>query len=177
MKHTILLAFLSIAFISCNSKTDYQTVKVKHNYSLEVPDFMSDAKTLNPDASLQYQNELREFYVLVLDEPKTDFPNQVTINLKEYENIVLANLKINLSKPTISPIKDTLIDGLKAKLFSVSDTTDAIEIYYQFGFVESPTHFYQIMTWTLENRKDQFSDEMDKIIASFKEIKSKKRAK
>ncbi|MDR6966743.1 hypothetical protein J2X31_000741 [Flavobacterium arsenatis] len=177
MKKVFLLGFLSILFVSCNSKTEYQTITVDNKYSLEIPDFMSEAKNLNTEASLQYQNVLREFYVIVLDEPKTEFPNQEAINLEEYKNIVLENLKMNLSEPTISPVEDTIINGLKAKLFSVSDNTENIEIYYQFAYIESNSHFYQIMTWTLENRKDKFSLDMDKIIASFKEIESKNRSK
>lgn len=177
MKKLIALGFLSLLYISCNSKTEYQTVKVKNKYSLEIPEFMSEAQTLNPEASLQYQNALREFYVIVLDEPKTQFPNQKAINLEEYKNIVLENMKMNLSEPTISPIEDTIINGLKAKLFSVSDNTENIEIYYQFAYIESKSNFYQVMTWTLENKKDKFSNDMDKIIASFKEMGNKSRAK
>lgn len=177
MKKLIVLGFLSLLFISCNSKTEYQTVKVKNKYSLELPGFLSEAKTLNPEASLQYQNPLKEFYVIVLDEPKTQFPNQGAINLEEYKNIVLENMKMNLSEPTISPIEDTIINGLKAKLFSISDDTENIGIYYQFAYIESKGNFYQVMTWTLENKKDKFSNDMDKIIASFKEMGNKSRAK
>lgn len=177
MKKSIVLGLLSLLFISCNSKTEYQTVKVKNKYSLEIPEFMSEAQTLNPEASLQYQNALREFYVIVLDEPKTQFPNQGAINLEEYKNIVLENMKMNLSEPKISPIEDTIINGLKAKLFSISDDTENIEIYYQFAYIESKSNFYQVMTWTLENKKDKFSNDMDKIIASFKEMGNKSRAK
>lgn len=177
MKKIIILGFLSILFASCNSKTEYQTVKVKNKYSLKLPDFLSETQTLNSEASLQYQNALREFYVIVLDEPKAQFPNQEAINLEEYKNIVLENMKLNLSEPTISSIEDTIINGLKAKIFSISDNTQNIEIYYQFAYIESKSNFYQIMTWTLENRKDKFSDDMDKIIASFKEMENKNRAK
>ena len=177
MKKILVLGLSLLLLVSCNSNTENRTVKIKNKYSLELPDFLSEVQNLNPEASLQYQNPLKEFYVIVLDEPKSDFPNPDVIDLEEYKNILKANLEASLENPTFSPIRDTVINGLKTKLFSLSDKTDGIEIYYQFAYIESKTDFYQILTWTLENRKDKFSKDMDKIIASFTELKSKSRAK
>jgi len=177
MKKVLLLGFLSILFISCNSKTEYQTVKIKNRYSLDLPEYMGEAKDLNTEASLQYQNTFRELYTIVLDEPKTDFPNPQEVNLEDFTGIVRENLESNLENPIFSTTRDTVINGLKAKLFSLSDDSEGVSIYYQFAYIESKNHFYQILTWTLENRKDQYVTDMDKIIASFKETKSKNRAK
>ena len=177
MKKIVALGLVLTLLISCDSRTEYQTVKVKNKYSLELPDFLSEAQNLNPEASLQYQNPLKEFYVIVLDEPKTDFPNPAEINLEEYRTILRENLKGTLQSPSFLNERDTVIKGLKAKLFSLTDQTGGLKIYYQFAYIESKTHFYQILTWTLEDRKDKFSNEMAKIIASFKILESKSRAK
>lgn len=173
MKKIIALGLLFTVLISCNSKTEYQTVTIKNKYSLELPDFLSEVTNLNAGASLQYQNPLREFYVIVLDEPKSKFPNQESVNLEAFKTILRNELQTNLNNPKFSSDRDTVINGLKAKLFSLSDNSNNIDIYYQFAYIESKNHFYQILTWTLENRKDQFSLDMNKIIASFKEIESK----
>lgn len=175
MKKLFALVFLSILFISCNSKTEYQTIIIKNKYSVELPDFLSEVTTLNEGASLQYQNPLREFYVIVLDEPKSEFPDQESVNLETYKATLRDGLQSNLTNPKFSRDRDTVINGLKAKLFSLSDTSDNIAIYYQFAYIESKNNFYQILTWTLENRKDQFSKDMNKIIASFKEIESREK--
>lgn len=175
MKKVFALGILFAFLVSCNSDTTYQTVKIKNKYSLELPDFLSEVSTLNEEASLQYQNPLREFYVIVLDEPKSEFPDQESINLENFKAILRDGLETNLTNPKFSRDRDTVINGLKAKLFSLSDSSDNIPIYYQFAYIESENHFYQILTWTLEKRKDQFSDEMNKIIASFKEIESRKK--
>lgn len=177
MKKIFVLGFLSVLFASCNSKTEFQTVKIKNRYSLELPDYMGEAKNLNTEASLQYQNTFRELYAIVLDEPKTDFPNPGEVNLENFADIVRGNLDSTLKNPTFSATRDTVINGLKAKLFSLSDGSEGVNIYYQFAYIESKNHFYQILTWTLENRKDQFTKDMDKIIASFKELEPKSRAK
>lgn len=175
MKKVFALGILFVFLISCNHNTTYQTVKVKNKFSLELPDFLSEVKTLNAAASLQYQNPLREFYVIVLDEPKSEFPDQESIDLETFKAILRDGLETNLTNPRFSRDRDTVINGLKAKLFSLSDNSDKVDIYYQFAYIESKNNFYQILTWTLENRKDQFSDEMNKIIASFKEIESRKK--
>ncbi|WP_026704698.1 hypothetical protein [Flavobacterium soli] len=175
MKKLFALEFIMILFISCNSKTEYQTIKIKNKYSVELPDFLSEVTTLNEGASLQYQNPLREFYVIVLEEPKSEFPDQKSVNLETYKAILRDGLQSNLTNPKFYQDRDTVINGLKAKLFSLSDTSDNIAIYYQFAYLESKNNFYQVLTWTLENRKEQFSKDMTKIIASFKEIESREK--
>lgn len=177
MKKLIAVGFLFTLLISCDSKTEFQTVKIKNQYSLELPDFLSEVQNLNPSASLQYQNPLREFYTIVIDEPKTDFPNPAEINLEEYHNLLKSNLETSIDKASFSTAKDTMINGLKAKLFTASGSTQGIDIFYKFAYIESKAHFYQILTWTLLVRKDKFSKDMDKIIASFKELERKSRAK
>lgn len=177
MKKLLSLGFLSLFFFACNSSTDYATVKIKNRYSLDLPDYMEQAQSLNTEASLQYQNTFRELYAIVLDEPKTDFPNPQEVDLDEFEGIVRRNLESSLKNPVFSATRDTVINGLKARLFSLSDNTKGVDIYYQFAYIESKRHFYQILTWTLENRKEQSSKDMDRIIASFKEIEGKNRSK
>lgn len=177
MKKIHVLGLLIVFFISCNSTTEYQNVKVKNKYSLDLPDYMGESLDLNSDASLQYQNTFRELYTIVLDEPKSDFPNSEEVNLQEFYNIVRGNLEETLKNPTFSATRDTTINGLNAKLFSLSDNTEGVDIYYQFAYLESDKHFYQILVWTLENRKDKFTQDMDRIIASFKEIEGKNRSK
>ena len=177
MKKIFILGFLSVLFLNCNSKTEFHTVKIKNQYSLDLPDYMGEARDLNTEASLQYQNTFRELYAIVLDEQKTDFPNPEEINLENFYSIVRGNLEGTLKNPTFSAARDTTINGLKAKLFSLSDNTEGVDIYYQFAYLESDNHFYQILIWTLENRKDQYIKDMDRIIASFKETESKNRGK
>jgi len=177
MKKLLASVFLSLLFVSCNSNTEYKPIKVKNKFSLELPDFLSEAQNLNPEASLQYQNPLKEFYVIVLDEPRSNFPDEAGINLEGYKDMLMENLKANLESPSFSEERDTVINGLKAKLFSLTDKTKGLEISYKFAYIESKNNFYQILTWTLANRKDKFSADMDRIIASFKEIEGKSRAK
>lgn len=177
MKNVLFFGLLTVLFISCNSTTEYQNVKIKKKYSLDLPDYMGESLDLNSDASLQYQNTFRELYAIVLDEPKADFPNPKEINVEDFYSIVRGNLEETLKNPTFSATRDTTINGLKAKLFSLSDNTEGVDIYYQFAYLESDKHFYQILIWTLENRKDQYIKDMDRIIASFKETESKNRGK
>lgn len=175
MKKAIALILITFSMISCDSKQEYQTVTIEHKYSIELPSFLSEVNNLNPEASLQYQNPLREFYVLVLDEAKADFPNLAAIDLDGYNNLLRNNLESSIGNPVFSPTRDTLINGLKAKMFSLSGTTQGLDIHYEFAYLESDKNFYQILTWTLLNRKDKFLPDMKKIIASFKEKESRTR--
>src|SRR5688572_26412269 len=86
MKHTftkISICALSVILSSCvlnlfkdekkEAKTELETVTVEGNYSMGVPKFMTQAKSLNDEASLQYQNIFKETYVIVIDENKQEF--------------------------------------------------------------------------------------------------------
>ena len=64
MKKLLLLATLFF-IISCQENEKTQTIKIKNQYSLDLPESLSLATNLNNEASLQYQYLPEEFYVIV----------------------------------------------------------------------------------------------------------------
>ena len=173
MKKILALCIFSI-LLSCNSN-EVQNVNIKNQYSLELPDFLSKASNLHEDASLQYQNVLREFYVVVIDEPKQDFFDIATTttdfsaDFNGFHQILKSGLEEGIQKIEITPSKDTQINGLKAKTFSLTGEIETIPIYYEIAYIEGKDRFYQIVTWTLKDNKEKYSAQMRKILSSFKE--------
>ena len=115
---TLIIAF--IILISCNQKPEYKAITVSNKYTIELPEFLSEGNNLNNEASLQYQNPSKEFYVIVIDERKADFPNPEEMDLNAYTSIVKEGMESSIEESVTSPIKDTVINGMKAKLFSLS---------------------------------------------------------
>lgn len=179
MKKLIPYLLVIWVFTSCQDSDTVSSVTINDTYSIEVPSFLSEAKDLHEDASLQYQNTFKEFYVVVIDESKEslhtliedaeltglyskDFEGFTQINLDHFESVVT-----DFSQ--IEPI-DTVINDLHARTVTVSGKVDGIDIYYAIAFIDGRDNYYQVMTWTLKTKKDDFAERMDRMINSFKEI-------
>lgn len=173
MKKILALCLFTV-LLSCDSK-EVQTITIKNEYSLQLPDFLSKASDLHENASLQYQNTLREFYVVVIDEPKQDFYNiaetteDFPADFNGYHEILRSGLEEAIEDIDITPTKDTQINGLKAKTFSLTGQIETIPVYYEVAYVEGKNKFYQIVTWTLKDNKEKYGEQMRNILLSFKE--------
>lgn len=176
----ILVLFLFTLLLSCDSNK-VETVTVKNKYSLELPSFLSEAKGLHDQASLQYQNAFKEFYVVVIDEPKQAFfdvaatTTDFTPDLNGYHQILRNSLEESIKDATFEPTKDVQINGMKAKTFTLTGTIEEIPIFYDIAYIEGKDTFYQIVIWTVKSSKEKFHEPMDKIISSFKEIGSERK--
>ena len=73
-------------------------------------------------------------------------------------------------------VKNTKINGLNAKTFSVTGKVDGIDAFYKIAYIEGKDTYYQVLIWSLLKKQEKYTPEMEKIIASFKEIGSSKSA-
>ncbi len=182
MKNYIYAFVLALILLSCGKENEVSTIK-KNNYSVEIPKDLTETKLLNDVASLQYENQFKEFYVIVIDESKEsllDFfvPNSETPNnLDGYSELLKVNMASVLGKVDFSKIKTTQINGMKAKVFSVETKIENLDAYYKFGFFEGKNSYYQVMLWTLLDKKEEHEPRMQKIIDSFKETNTNRAAK
>lgn len=176
MKKILAYCLFPILF-SCESK-EVKTITIKNKYSVELPEFLSKSQGLHDNASLQYQNVFKEFYIVVIDEPKKEFAEIASTtedfspDLNGYHQILKSGLEEGIQKIDITPTKDIQINGLKAKTFSLTGELSEIPIYYNVAYIEGKDTFYQIVTWTLKSSKQKYQEPMEKIISSFKEIGS-----
>ena len=148
-------------------------------YKINVPRHMSLASSLNEDASLQYSNEAKELYIIVIDEPKVDFIKEFSAdeiyddNLTPEKNYRLVQMKSLVNALTLRAepgIKKATINGLDAEIVDFTAGVEGIpaDIYYKLAFIEGTKHVYMVMTWTLDSQKNENNDEMDQMIQSFK---------
>ncbi|WP_412476988.1 hypothetical protein [Flavobacterium sp. TBRC 19031] len=175
MKKTLLLLVL-VAF-SCDVKEEFKTITISDKYSLDIPDSFEKADNLNDEASLQYQNALKEFYVIVMDEPKETFDTAVTQyqvdmtpDLEGYYKAIQLNLKNAIKNIKIFNEKNTEINGRKAKIFSITGNVEGYDIFYRYALVQGKKDYYQIMLWTEQKNGDHYLSTMDQSINSFKEL-------
>lgn len=178
MKNIFLFLLATIILQACNSGQQEQLVSVDNKYSLSIPAFLSKTDDLNEDASLEYQNPLREFYVITIDESKkeldqalidNDLTDYYENNIEGYSDLILEGLHYGLKNAKTSNILDTTVNKMPAKLTSISGEVDGFEIFYYIGIYEGKDRFYQVLTWTLNNRKSMYKSQMEKILHSLKE--------
>lgn len=176
----LLLAFVAITLSACDGEP--QTVTIKNKYSVELPSFLSVATDLNDDASLQYENGMREFYVVVIDEPRKDFDDMMinndlgyTPDLDGYSQILIDDVRETLHDKNTAKAEKTTINGLEARTTSLTGTVQNLDVYWKVGYIQGKKDYYQVLCWTLTENKDKYDAQMADIIKSFKELdKSRK---
>lgn len=146
-------------------------------YSLEIPSFLVETKSLNADASLQYNNPVTEYYIIVIDENKAATDSALNsledfspASLKTYSELLFENYCENSNILAKTAFTDTVANNLKMRRTAIRSTVEGNEVYMLYAFIEGKEHYYQVMTWTLAERKEKFSGQMERSIYSFKEL-------
>lgn len=180
---TFLLLLLAALLTSCGE--NLHTVTIENRYTLDLPVDYKKVDDLNEEASLQYQNTVKQLYVIVIDEPKTalasalaenSLDDSYTNDLEGYSKLITNGMDTSISIKKMPDFKDSTINGLKARLLSFEGLSSGNRVYWKLAFIEGNNRYYQIMVWTEADSRKKYEDEMAAIINSFKETdKSKKR--
>jgi len=176
-----LLVLTLLLLVSCKGKV--QTVNIDNRYSLNVPNDFKQVKDLNEEASLQYQNTLKELYLIVIDEPKSAFTKAVKENnlqdtysntLKGYSQLITDGMDSSIAVKKMPDFQEKIIAGLKARELSFDGLSSGNHVYWKLAFIEGNNTYYQIMVWTLADNHKKHEKEMQAIINSFKETDKSK---
>jgi len=175
----IAAAFTLFILTACNNTVE--TVKVEGKYTLDLPSYLEKTNDLNKAASLQYKNGMREFYVLVFDEPTEDFHKALSNGELEYEanlngySEILANDIAKSSGLAVTPkMQNRTINNLKARILQFNGKVDNLDVFWKIAYVKGKKHYYQILTWTQLSKKTNNEAAMDAILNSFKETDKSK---
>ncbi|CCG52608.1 Hypothetical protein precursor [Flavobacterium indicum GPTSA100-9 = DSM 17447] len=174
MKKIKLLTVLLLAqFVIGQTKmVEYQT---GHVVKLSVPDYMTRTSGLNDDACLEFQNPVKEVYTIVIEDSKENLKlSEINYEgIDEFYDVVFKDLGVgeNYSNRKLgTPKKKTI--GNYTILYnecSLRDKELELNLYYVMGLVETPTSFYQVMSWTLLENKEKFKKDFENIIFTLKE--------
>lgn len=170
MIRKFLFSIAILFFLSCNNEASFKEVKVNDRYSISIPEYLQPCVDLHKDASFQYQNTDRDIYAFVIDERKKtmakyDLDYDIDLYFKVASQPFLENKNGKVGTP-----KKEKINGNEAIVSDITGNVDGIDVYYRMGVVETPYAFYQILTWTRADKKDEYSNDMNGMIESFKEL-------
>lgn len=193
-----VLAF-TITLAACGNKTEskdgetatadagvdissFKEAKIDNRYSMKLPDYMSSTTTLNDDASLQYQNIIKETYMIVIDEDKQEFVDALNSIgsydstasiLKNYSKFQAETIKESASEKSNESSKGLKINGFDAEIVEFEGKIPEVpsSVYYMLTFIESADRLYMVMAWTFVDRKDKYKPDFEAAVKSFTELK------
>ncbi|OJJ14419.1 hypothetical protein BKI52_42305 [marine bacterium AO1-C] len=165
-------------------ETDFQEIKIGNEYSLKIPKYLQKTDSLQTDAAvtLQYQNNAKQAYVIVLGETKGDSA-EVIKDIKGYNDKLsivqnYRDFRIKYTKDVIKvtkeyPPKSLKINGLDAEIVNIDGVIDHQgkegPIAYSMAFIEGKDKMYSVMAWTSLKQRAHFEDTFQKILTSFKQ--------
>jgi hypothetical protein len=164
----VLIAFAVVFWLMSRSSEFMRAEATSSNgshYEMQLPAEMEPASM--DSASLHYEADSRELYVMVIDESKAKIISfGLDYDLETYMKIASRTLDsagLYVNKPTT-------INGYKALQTEIKADHKGKKIVYRLTCIETPKFFYQVLTWTLEERYEGNKEDMETIVASFKEI-------
>ncbi|MFH1051665.1 MAG: hypothetical protein V1779_12155 [bacterium] len=136
---------------------------------IDLPDYMTKTIGLNDIAKIQYQNTEKEAYLIMIEEDKEDIKLAGTefTNAKDYYNFFIGNFGIDSIHVTSE--EEVKTGKFPAYQAQVDGLVQGLNLFYLLTIVESPTHFYNIISWTKMDNKQQLINDFKKIASSLKE--------
>lgn len=158
---------------------EWTTVK-SDLYTFQVPGFMYEMSDLNSEAtsSFGYVAEKQtgggvlEMYCIVIQETHKEIKSyelEEEFNVNSYSDVCISNITSALTNYTVSERKDEVINKMNAVTTMIIGSHETVEVYYHLGVFHGKKAFYQVLTWTIVDQRNQFSGPMNQILRSFKE--------
>ena len=152
---------------SCNYSNQYQTLNANNKFSIAVPSWMKEDNSLKPGADFQYANHFRNVYCIGEAISKADVKRTNTEIM--FDNIT--TLKKSMPNAVVSDSTEITAGSLKGTRVEIFGKMNNENIYFSEVILEGSKNIYHISVWTRsETRKLRFKEDINKIIASFKEI-------
>ena len=133
---------------------------------ITVPDDWDAMTDLNDVAIIQAANLAKEQYIIVIDESKEDFAEP---DLAQYSDITAQLIIDGLSEAEVGTSTPLTINGNAALQKEIKGSIDNINVVYLHTSIETPSHFYQALTWTLKSKFEKNQSVLQEVTNSFKE--------
>jgi hypothetical protein len=156
-------------------ETTFHEVKINDLYSVQLPTYLKPSSTLlNDDASLQYSDTIRNFYIIVIDEMRAKLnAKDKNATLVEFFETSTSNIAGSLTNVQSSNPEQIKVNGLDAYKITIIGKHDGLTMIYKCCIIESLSHFYQVYCWTIADLLANNEKDMDVTLNSFKELPAK----
>lgn len=164
---------------STGTNKSFRTVDDEY-FTIDIPASMKPEYQLNPDAEIQYsytedmEYYVKEHYVIVMQETHEEISTYdlgVEFDALSYGAVSVDHLGGGLDEYTILTTNPEVkkLNGMDCVRYEMEGSMGEVKVYYQLAVFMGEKAFYQVLTWTIQDQKPEFIDDMNKIIESFKE--------
>lgn len=176
------VAFLFLGLAACSGELKYKTDKNTGFYEIDVPERMQSTNELHAEASTQYEyveqvgDVVKEHYLIILMETKESIDAlglDFEFDALTYSELSIQALEGGLASSEVLTKEPKIekVNGMDCVKIDMKGNANGIDVFYKIAIFEGEKAFYQVVTWTLLEQKDEFAPIMDKMLASFKETK------
>ena len=161
------LGSVILSLAACKYSNEYQTINAANKFSVGVPSWMKEETSLKPGADFQYANRFRNFYAIGEALNKGDLRRTNGEVMNDY----LTAIRKSMTNPTVTDSLEVQSGNLKGTRIEIYGKMSGENIYFSEVLFDGKNHLYHLSIWTRsEDRKLHFKEDINKIIASFKEI-------
>ena len=141
-----------------------------NNFQISIPSSWATMYNLSDQADIQAGNSIDGKYLMVYIENKEDFTG--FDDLDGYAALILKNWTSGADDVKAEIHEELTIDGMKAKSFIINDSDKGRRYRNLVTFVESDTHFVQIVVYCVNSEFDNYLKGFKKITDTFKKVSS-----
>ena len=153
---------------SCQNPNELRSVRIANTYVFTLPAYMEPAENLHPDAPVQYQNRLKEIYLLARrDEKAPLLQASKYFDLDRYAGFTKDNLLAGLTDGKKVESQPTKLNGLAARYLVLEGMFEGERLRYYLFVVEGKAHYYQLLGWTFANKADAYEADLIRMLRSF----------
>lgn len=163
-KLQIIISGLIIFFISsCSYDENFKTVQEKNLFTIEVAPYLTKTRDLSTIPSLQYYNRFRTVYLVV----KSDLISTLDQSFEDYHHDFVQSFEERFPDTKFTTISKTDLNGFPAIIEETTIKTDGEKVWYLSATVKGKQHYFQLLSWTLDHRKEKYEVDIQKMIQSF----------
>lgn len=157
-----LIVFLAFLMVSLQAfPQGFSSQRGGHCYNIDVPDYMARSFQLNDVATLQYQNSMKEAYLIVIEDAKDHLQSvgMKFVNAKDFLEYFINDYKSGAEDRTLSEIREFKSNGNEHAQVELGWYEDDTNLFMLITAVETDTHFYKIMCWTIRENLHMLKDD------------------
>ncbi len=157
---------LAAALVGCRDSAPVTTAFLEGRFEILRPASWSLLSDLNDAADLQMGNLFREAYCMVLSEARMDFSDDMTLAAfsDRTREILLGSLE---DARTEGP-ETLVLGGQPALRYVLQGSVDRVRIRYWHVAIATPTHFHQVVLWSLPSRFERNRADFEAVLASLR---------
>ena len=161
--------------------SEYKTEILEDNFQISIPKKMKKASQLNPEASMQFENNNASTFLVILQEDRLDFLkaygeagflDNTMSDIENYRKLQVDYFVKRLTLLEKGEPDAVKINGNNAEQieFTCQVPTANSNIFYVMTFVEGEDDLYMIISWTISLLEDEHKGTFYAMADSFKEL-------